>query len=409
MKILHTADWHLGKTLCKRKRYDEFEAFLAWLTLTINEQKVDVLLVAGDVFDTTAPSNRSQELYYCFLRSIANSSCRHIVITGGNHDSPTFLNAPKELLQVLDIHVIGAACENLEDEVILLRDSNGHPELIVCAIPYLRDRDIRTAEIGESIDEKAQKLHQGTLNHYTRVCELAEEKRIALDINIPIVAMGHLFTAGGQTIEGDGVRDLHVGSLAHVNPAVFPKCIDYLALGHLHVPQKVGGSEFMRYSGSPIPMGFGEAYQKKSVCLVEFNDGQPQVKLIEIPVFQQLERIRGTIQEIEQRITELSANNSNAWLDIAYSGDEVINNLQDRLKTMISETKMELLSCKNERLVAAILSKSRVDETLDDLNVNEVFERFLAVNQIPVDQHPMLVTAYREAVLSLQEEDFRAL
>jgi DNA repair protein SbcD/Mre11 len=98
MKLLHTSDWHIGRTLFGRKRYDEFEAFLTWLAETIQHKEIDALLVAGDVFDTSAPSNRAQELYYRFLCRVAASSCRHVVVVAGNHDSPSFLNAPKELL-----------------------------------------------------------------------------------------------------------------------------------------------------------------------------------------------------------------------------------------------------------------------------------------------------------------------
>ncbi|RLB87890.1 MAG: exonuclease sbcCD subunit D, partial [Deltaproteobacteria bacterium] len=158
MKILHTSDWHLGRTLYGRKRYEEFEAFLSWLAETIQKNEIDSLLVAGDVFDNSIPSNRAQGLYYRFLCRVAASSCRHVVIVAGNHDSPSFLNAPKELLRVLDIHVIGSASEAMEDEVLVLRNEQDEPELIVCAVPYLRDRDIRMAEAGESVDDKERKL-----------------------------------------------------------------------------------------------------------------------------------------------------------------------------------------------------------------------------------------------------------
>ena len=268
MKILHTSDWHLGRTLYGRKRYEEFEAFLAWLAETIQQNEIDALLVAGDVFDTSAPSNRAQELYYRFLCRIAASSCRHVVVIAGNHDSPSFLNAPRELLKVLDVHVIGSASEVPEDEVLALRNELDAPELIVCAVPYLRDRDIRVSEAGESVEDKERKLIDGIRNHYAVVAALAEQKREELGVDIPIVAMGHLFTAGGQTVDGDGVRELYVGSLAHVTAGIFPACFNYLALGHLHIPQKVSGSETIRYSGSPLPMGFGEAKQWKSVCQV---------------------------------------------------------------------------------------------------------------------------------------------
>ena len=271
MKLLHTSDWHIGRTLYGRKRYEEFEAFLTWLAQTIQKNEIDALLVAGDVFDTSAPSNRAQELYYRFLCRVAASSCRHVVVIAGNHDSPSFLNAPKELLKALDVHVIGSATADPEDEVLVLRNEQDNPELIVCAVPYLRDRDIRVAEAGESVEDKERKLIDGIRNHYAAVAALAEQKREELGVDIPIVGMGHLFTAGGQTVDGDGVRELYVGSLAHVTAGIFPACFNYLALGHLHVPQMVNGSETIRYSGSPMPMGFGEAKQQKSVCQVEFH------------------------------------------------------------------------------------------------------------------------------------------
>src|SRR5690554_5146472 len=135
MKLLHTSDWHLGRTLYGRKRYDEFAAFLDWLAAAIVEHEVDVLLVAGDIFDTCTPSNRAQALYYDFLYRVAASPCRHVVVVAGNHDSPTFLNAPRALLKALHVHVIGSACDDLADEVLVLHDLAGEPELIVCAVP----------------------------------------------------------------------------------------------------------------------------------------------------------------------------------------------------------------------------------------------------------------------------------
>ncbi|MEN6421610.1 MAG: exonuclease subunit SbcD, partial [Smithella sp.] len=119
MKLLHTSDWHIGRALYGRKRYEEFDAFLNWLADLIEQENIDVLLVAGDVFDSITPSNRAQELYYCFLCRVAGSAKRHVVITAGNHDSPTFLNAPKGLLKFLNIHVVGYATKLPEDEVIV--------------------------------------------------------------------------------------------------------------------------------------------------------------------------------------------------------------------------------------------------------------------------------------------------
>lgn len=408
MKLLHTSDWHIGCTLYGRKRYEEFEAFLTWLAETIQRNKIDVLLVAGDVFDTSAPSNRAQELYYRFLCRVASSSCRHVVVVAGNHDSPSFLNAPKELLKALDVHVVGSSTEAPEDEVLLLRNEQDAPELIVCAVPYLRDRDIRVAEAGESIEEKERKLIAGIRNHYAAVAALAEQMREELGADIPIVGMGHLFTAGGQTLDGDGVRELYVGSLAHVTDGIFRACFNYLALGHLHVPQKVNGSETIRYSGSPLPMGFGEAKQQKSVCQVEFLSTAASVQLIEVPVFQPLECVRGDWEGISKRINELSATDSQGWLEVIYDGTEVIGDLRERLEAEISGAQMEILRIKNNRIIDRVLGQTHEEETLDDLNVNEVFERCLAAYDVPEEQRPELLRAYRETLSSLYEDDLRA-
>lgn len=409
MKILHTSDWHIGRTLYGRKRYDEFHAFLTWLVETIQHNEIDALLVAGDIFDTSAPSNRAQELYYRFLCKVAASTCRHVVVIAGNHDSPSFLNAPKELLKALDVHVVGSASEaSPEDEVLVLCNEQNLPELIVCAVPYLRDRDLRVAEAGESVDDKERKLIDGIRNHYAAIAALAEQKRAEIGADIPIVAMGHLFTAGGQTVDGDGVRELYVGSLAHVTASIFPASFNYTALGHLHVPQKVNGSETIRYSGSPLPMGFGEAKQQKSVCQVEFQGTAASVKLIDVPVFQKLERVKGDWDGISSRIIELSATRSPAWLEISYDGDEVIGDLRERLEAAISGTQMEILRVKNNRVIERVLGQIHEEETLDDLNVNEVFERCLTVHDVPEDQRPELLRAYQEALTSLYEDDLQA-
>lgn len=416
MKILHTSDWHLGRTLYGKKRYEEFEAFLNWLTDTIQQQAVDVLLVAGDIFDTSTPSNRAQQLYYRFLCRVAVSCCRHVVVVAGNHDSPSFLNAPKELLKALDVHVIGNSGDSPEDEVLVLSDAQGAAELIVCAVPYLRDRDIRVAEAGESIEDKERKLTEGIRSHYAAVGALAEGKREALGAAIPIVGTGHLFAAGGQTIDGDGVRELYVGSLAHVTAAIFPACFDYLALGHLHVPQPVGGSDTMRYSGSPLPMGFGEAKQQKSVCLVSFDQQQESnkavsVELINVPVLQRLERIKGDWDLIRSRILELSATHDSGagvWLEVIYEGAEVMGDLRERLEGAIAKSPLEILRIKNSRIMDRVLAQADTQETLDDLNVDEVFERCLTVHDVPEEQRPELLQAYRETVSSLYEDDTRA-
>lgn len=408
LKVLHTSDWHLGRTLYGRKRYEEFEAFLNWLVETIQDNDVDVLLVAGDVFDTTTPSNRAQELYYRFLFRIAESCCRHVVIIAGNHDSPSFLNAPKTLLRALDVHVVGAKTESAEDELVVLSDKSGAVELIVCAVPYLRDRDIRLAEAGESIEDKEKKLLEGIRNHYSEVVSLAEQKRAEQGHDIPIVGMGHLFTAGGKTVDGDGVRELYIGSLAHVTSGIFPDSLDYVALGHLHVPQKVNDSELIRYCGSPIPMGFGEAKQQKRVCLIEFNSRLASVQEVDIPKFRQLERVSGDWEAISNRVAELIAADSAVWLEIVYQGSSVFSDLRERLDEVLDGSQVEVLRIKNNRVIDRVLEQSSHEESLDELDLNQVFERCLDQHGVSDEQRVALRDAYREALASIHEDDVRA-
>lgn len=432
MKILHTSDWHLGRALYGRKRTAEFEHFLDWLLKTITQEHVDILLVAGDVFDTGTPGNTAQALYYRFLHRVAASCCRHVVIIAGNHDSPSFLNAPRELLKALDVHVVGSPAEGLGnalgdelcDELLVLHDAQGNPEMIVCAVPYLRDRDIRTAEAGESIADKERKLIEGIRNHYAGIVSLARQKQAALGADLPVVAMGHLFTAGGKTVEGDGVRELYVGSLAHVAANIFPDDLAYVALGHLHVPQQVGDSGSVRYSGSPLPMGFGEAKQQKSVVIVEFFSPETAsgaqsseqtagwrewslIKLIPVPVFQKLERIQGDLTQILSRIRELAENDTQVWLEVIYEGDTVAaaGGLRQHLDEAVSGTQLDILCVKNSRAMNRAMHRTCEQETLDDLNVRDVFARCLAVHGVPQAQQPELIAAYDEIVHALYATD----
>jgi exonuclease SbcD len=220
--------------------------------------------------------------------------------------------------------------------------------------------------------------------------------------------MGHLFAAGGRTVDGDGVRELYIGALAQVKADVFPECIDYLALGHLHVPQTVGGSDVIRYCGSPLPIGFNEAERQKSVVVVEYGGNDPQVQNIPVPCFQELKVLRGDWSTISTGINELKAEGSNAWLEIIYEGDEISGNLQERLDEIVAGSSLEILRTKNNRVIERALAGMNHEETLDDLDVADVFQRCLQAHDVPEEQQASLLSAYREIILSINEEDLRA-
>lgn len=405
MKILHTSDWHLGRSLYEKKRHQEFSEFLKWLLWFLSEEKIDILLVAGDIFDTTTPNNQVQEMYYRFLADVAGSGCRHVVIIGGNHDSPSFLNAPRDILKTLNVHVVGDFSGNPEDEVIMLYNATGVPEAVVCAVPYLRDRDLRIAEAGENSEDKSRKITEAITAHYAATAGIAAEK-IRDSGPVPVIGMGHLFTSGGLTVEGDGVRELYIGNLAYVEESTFPASFDYLALGHLHIAQKVGSLECKRYSGSPVPMGFAEAHQPKRVIVAEFHGVKPVITEHYVPCFQQLEKISGTKEEILHRISDLYGQGSRAWLEVELTEQIPAADLIQVLEESLAGSGMEICRIKNRLLADKALKQESAGETLDNLNEAEVFVRLLDEQQITdPDQREELIMTFKEILVSMQEAD----
>ncbi|MBF0213873.1 MAG: exonuclease SbcCD subunit D C-terminal domain-containing protein [Magnetococcales bacterium] len=404
MKICHTSDWHLGHLLCGQRRYEAFAAFLDWLVETLEREQVELLLIAGDLFDTATPSNRAQELYYHFLSRVALTGCRHVVVIGGNHDSPAFLDAPKALLAALNVHVVGAVGDSLEEEVLLLSTPEGRPELLVCAVPYLRDRDIRLSEAAESPEDKDRKLIQGVRDHYAAVLEIARRRREALGVELPLVVMGHLFATGGRVHDGDGMRDLYVGSLAQISVGIFPDEVDYLALGHLHLAQQVGGLETRRYSGSPLPLGFGEAGREKSLCLVTFQGRVPSVRLHPVPVFQALERIRGDRTRILERLKALTSTRSRVWVEVIHEGGEPLGDLRERLTEAVAASGVMILRVKDQRS-AGPLPEESPDERVEELEPEAVFERCLLLRGVPEPLCRELRQAHGEVLAALRQED----
>ena len=404
MKLLHTSDWHLGRALYGRNRHRDFSQFLDWMIDTLDSEKIDVLLIAGDIFDTTTPSNWAQNLYYKFLTRVQETCCKHVVITAGNHDSATFLEAPSGILKTMNIHVIGSINDDIAKEIIQIPGLNGETQLIVCAVPYLRERDIRFASPGETIEEKSTKLVQGIQGHYTKVVEHAAKIQDSHQNRIPLVAMGHLFAAGGNSVTGDGVRELYVGSLAHVPASLFPKSIDYLALGHLHSGQLLAKNESRRYCGSPVPMNFGEGKTSKTVVTIEFHQNSPTINTIDIPIFQRLESLNGNMEELLSKIEQLKEEECSIWLEIKYNGDALVTSLQENMRQAVAGTYLEILRIINTRIIESVLTSETNLETLEQLSVEEVFDRCLSQNNITGTQYDELTLRFNQAVDLLHQE-----
>lgn len=404
MRILHTSDWHLGHSLFNRKRFDEFQSFLFWLKKQIKEMGVDVLLISGDIFDTSTPSTQAQELYYEFLSAIAReTTCRRVFVTAGNHDSASFIEAPKTLLKTLKVDVVGKITHNPSDEVFVVCDDMGKQQLIVCAVPYLREKDLRCARQGEGTQEREKRTLQAIAEHYRAVVESAILCRNSPDI--PIVAMGHLYVAGSITKERLlGQPDpLYVGSLGQVPVDIFPSELSYVALGHIHMPQVVAAKENIQYSGSPLPMSFLEAQTPKRVVIVDVESNQPvEIKSLSVPNFQELIQIKGDWSLIESKINKLKSDNSKAWLEVIYESPIVIGELRARVQQLIVGSELEVLRIKNNQIVKEALSRSKTQKDLEQLTPEDVFEYCLKENRVDQKQQETLRSLYREVLDSLE-------
>ena len=395
-KILHTSDWHIGRRLKNHERYDEFKKFFDWLEDLINSENIDALLVAGDIFDNTTPSAKSQDIYYSFLSRVAKSNCKHVIIISGNHDSPAFLDAPKDLLKLFKIHVIGNALENPADEVLILDDS-----LIVCAVPYLRERDVVNFNSENS-------LITGIKNHYEKVFEQA--LKLKGDKKIPVIAMGHLFARGGKVENNEGVRSLYVGTAVEIGADIFPNFLAYTALGHLHSPQKISRDN-IRYSGSPLAMDFGEVNSRKKVVNILELDTESQpadeilinIREIPVPIFQRLERVKGNLDEIFYELTRLASLKESIWLEITYNGAESVGDLQEKINEFIKNFPLlEVLSLRDESKAFDGISPHEKSESLEKFTPIEIFERCLERNNIPIDQQKIFMPMYKEILQELE-------
>lgn len=269
MRVLHTADWHIGQTLNGWSREAEHSVFLSRLADVIVAEDIDLMLIAGDVFDSTNPSGESQRLLY---RALAEFKLRRpglvMVISGGNHDPALRLEAPADLLQGFDIHVVGTVARqdgqvNLSIHLIPVKGPDGAVVLYVLAIPFLRAADLTGLRFSENQDglsviDAARQFH-------------AELTAAAAEVagDLPLIAMGHLHCAGGLESEG-AERRLFIGGTEGVPPDIYPPRLDYVALGHLHGPQNLDGGR-VRYSGSAFPLSASEIRYRHGVTILEVD------------------------------------------------------------------------------------------------------------------------------------------
>ena len=405
MRILHTSDWHLGQHFIGKTRQAEHQAFCTWLIGQVREQAVDALLIAGDIFDTGAPPSYAREQYNRFIVELRETGCE-LVVLGGNHDSVAMLGESKTLLAQLGSRVIPGVCADVEEQVLVLHQRDGAPGAILCAIPFIRPRDVLQSQAGQSAEDKQLSLQQAIQQHYLELFALAEAKRDELGGALPIVATGHLTTVGASASES--VREIYVGSLEAFPTSAFPPAA-YIALGHIHRPQKVGGLEHIRYCGSPIALSFDEAKQQKEVLLVDLDhSGLAAVTALPVPCFQPLISLRGTLKELEQAIAVAAEQGSAerpVWLEVQVGSDDYLSDLQLRLAALCEGLPVEVLRIRRERGNAVAGLQAQAKETLDELSTDDVFAQRLSSETLDDSDQAQLLALYRQVVGELREGD----
>lgn len=406
MKILHTADWHIGKVLHKHPLQEEMLLFFEWMISFIKSETIDVLLVSGDIFDLANPGAKDRECYYKLLSRLIPLDIQ-IVITGGNHDGIGVINAPKEILDALHIHVVGGAKENLEEELIEIKNKSGELELIVAAVPFLRDKDLRSLKTDTQYSSRAEAIRAGIELHYKSLAKICDEKYSG----IPAIAMGHLYAKGVTSSESE--RDIHIGNAAAVEASIFPDTFDYVALGHIHRPQVINKNQFIRYCGSPISLSFSEKSDVKGVLLVEINKSKTaEPKFIEIPKQRELKKISGDLKSVTEKLQNYSNNyNLPALIELEIKEGDFSEIKLAQASELVSQydghDNLVILKSKTEFNTGAKDTSDlfTAGENIEDLSPLDVFKKRVASEELTADTEKDLLATFQELLEIVQAEE----
>ncbi len=400
IKILHTSDWHIGKELHKVELTEDMDRFFTWLIEFIRDNQVDVLLMSGDLFDQANPTQLDMKQYYAFLEKMIPLECR-IVLTGGNHDSPAVLNAPKDLLQLLKIDVVGGAPETVED--LFVEYQKDEQSVVIAAVPFLRDRDIRKSVAGETYNDKIEQIRDGLKTYFENVNAHYKANYEGL----PFVIMGHLY-AQGATVS-DSERDIQIGNQAGVDSSIFGDKANYVALGHIHKPQEVGHPN-IRYSGSPIPMSFSEKSDQKEIVLLEFEAGTMTQTRYDIPMSRKLVLFEDTLDLVRQKIAAYTTDSP--LIDLA---EIIVREKEFSLSTMegLEELRTEMnvpglkivkSKVEFENMQKGLSTLLSTGTLLSELEPEELFKKRLALEP-NVDNEDELLNAFREIMEQLGQNE----
>ncbi|MCI5850101.1 MAG: exonuclease SbcCD subunit D C-terminal domain-containing protein [Sutterellaceae bacterium] len=395
-RILHTSDWHLGKEIIGESTVETDEKFLGWLLRLCEERKVDCLLVSGDVFDVPMPPTRAQELYYRFLAGLVKSGCRTVVLTPGNHDSPSFLRAPGSILSQLGVVVPDP---DPESEAVVVRNEEGEPVLGIAAVPFLRESEVRASLEGMTEGKRWELYEEGVRRHYASVREALGRKLTGA--SVPLIAMGHFFALGTKITPDPETGEIPntVGTLGAISSDAVGEGWDYVALGHIHRAQRVKG-DTVRYSGAPIPLSFREVGNPSEVILVTTDapGAVPEVEAVPVPRFQPMERLQGDVDVILAAMERIAREQPGCWIEADYTGVTAQPDLTERFSEAADRLGVRLLAVRNQAAFRRAMEKTSASVPLEELSPEEVFRQFLSESHEDEASRKRLMGTFREAL-----------
>ncbi|MBB3700182.1 exonuclease SbcCD subunit D C-terminal domain-containing protein [Flammeovirga yaeyamensis] len=406
MKILHTADWHIGKRLLNYSLEEDFERFKDWLIQFINKNNIDLLIVAGDIFDSAYPSLGSQKQFLDLLSRLQNE-CHQIqvIITDGNHDSVSSMGITIEIAKHVNTQIISGVTHQLADEIIEVKDKNGAVQLVVAAVPFLRDRDLKKMVEGSTFDDRIKVIKEGVKSHYQEIGGIIKNR----NYSVPALAMGHLY-AHGALSDNSSEREIQMGHQAGVEGDIFPEIFEYVALGHIHSSQQVKGKVPIFYSGSPYPLSFSERNYQHGVRIIEVNDKEVTSEKVVIPPQRKLVKVSGTFEECKTKLFKLEndANQLDQLIELEVIEAKYNPTLFIDIETLIKEFSENYEqhrgiiikhrhTFKSESKSAADLFENHID--LDDLTPLDIFkQRLEKEDKIEIDEElkDQLIQAFIE-------------
>lgn len=398
-RVLHTADWHLGKMLNEQSREEEQKRFLDWLLKQVVELEVDVVLVAGDVFDTANPPQSAEALYFDFVADLNRKSNASLVLIAGNHDSANQLEAPRRVLKALRTHVHGSVADDAADRLLFLPSAEA-PKVALALIPFLREKDLRLGRTGDKEVEVRREIVAGITRVYDETAKAAK----AAKVGCPLIATGHLTVVGAAS--SDSERDIHIGGLGAVDSSTFPEVFAYVALGHLHRPQSTEGSGRVRYAGSPIALSFSEVDDVKEVRVLDVTGTGIAQSSVPIPVFRKLVQLKTSLETLEKDLSALAKvkpGELSTWVEVVLSGHTGLNDANNQVRTLAHGMPFEVLKvmlADTPRLIGAGVGQE-VDARLEGLldKPTEVFELLLDQQaDLPDGDKKSLRLAFRKIV-----------